>query len=73
MVEWLRENVDRLDEDDDDDMDDVEWLRMNLQLFENEDEEEDCDNADGPSGRDNDEQHVRWLQLDGELHTSYSN
>ena len=52
--------------------DDVEWLRVNLELFEDDtdDEEEDCeDDADGPS-RDNDEPHLRWLQRDGELHTS---
>ena len=72
MVEWLRENVDRFasDEDDDDDVDDaVEWLRVNLELFE--DEDCDCeDDADGPSRKNADEPHLRWLQRDGELHTS---
>ena len=52
----------------------VPILRVNLELFEDEDyaddEEEDCeDDADGPS-RDTDEPHLRWLQRDGELHTS---
>ena len=66
--------MDRFDAADDDD--DVEWLRENLDLFEDEDDaddEEDCevdkDDADDPSG-DNDEPHLRCLERDGELHTS---
>ena len=51
----------------------VPILRVNLELFEDEDyadDEEDYeDDAEGPS-RDNDEPHLRWLQRHGELHTS---